>query len=138
MMNMESILNEISDRLIKTGEALNQKLPENNAFLIYETIQFIEKNAKDIEDKDVIFMSYFLRVFFRDVWTNIAVESSYRVDDNISREVLKKIGIEFKFLGECIKNKNYSECYKAYTRLIFSFLQTIRKIRDKEVAIMEV
>ncbi len=79
----DKAIQKISDHLKETGESI-KKCPEDYAVNLRDCIKKIEELIQESENWHLIYLSYFLNSYIEDVWSNIAVDSSYRdeIDDN--------------------------------------------------------
>ena len=130
-MNDVSI-QQISDLLEETGELIKE-CPEDNAVKLVDCIKKIEELIQESGSRNLIYLSYFLNSYIKDVWSNIAVDSSYRdeIDDEDVKEILLKIGDEFSKIGKHLKEEDYYGCYDSYVNLVCNYLDDVACIKEQ-------
>lgn len=130
-MNDVSI-QQISDLLEETGESI-KKCPEDNAVKLMDCIKRIEGLIQESESRNLVYLSYFLNSYIKDVWSNIAVDSSYRdeIDDDDVKEILLKIGDEFSEMSKHLKKEDYYGCYDSYVNLVCNYLDDVARIKEE-------
>lgn len=123
---------ELADILKETGELLRGS-PEEQAVVARQSVRRIEELTKDSDNRHLIHLSYFLSVYVNDVWSNFAVDSSYReeIKDEDVRRVLSRIGDEFIKIGEYLIAEDYYGCYNVYVNLVYDYLKDIKYIQER-------
>lgn len=126
-------LENVTKRLRDAGEQVKQK-PEDKAI---ELRSFIKNDlntiSKDLNDNNIIFISYFLNTYMEDVWSNFAVDSSYRpeITDDDVKEILASIGSKIIELADGIEAEDYYMCYTSLIGLVCEYLDQVNKIKRK-------
>ena len=114
------------------GKNLKDEKSENAALLI-KFIQKLERISKELNDRDLIFISYFLNTLIEDIWSNIAVDSSYReeVSDDEKDLFLSGLGEQIEKLAISIKEKDFSKCHETCGDMIEGYLKVVEVFETK-------
>lgn len=123
-------LEEVSKILIEVGKLVEQR-PEENSVELRQIIKNIEAPIQETGNRHLIFLSYFLSFFIEDVWSNVAMDATYKISDRDIRAILSSIGANLVKIGEDLERKKYYECYEDYTNLLNIYLNDIGTIREK-------
>lgn len=123
---------ELADILKETGELL-RKSPEEEAIVLRQNIRRIEKLSEKSDNRHLVYLSYFLSLYVDDVWSNIAMDSSYRgeIKDEDVRRVLSRMGDEFVKIGEHLIAEDYDGCYNVYVNLVYSYLEAVKYMKRR-------
>lgn len=123
---------KIADILKETGELL-RKSPEGQAIVARQSIGKIEGLSKESDNPHLIYLSYFLDLYVDDVWSNFAVDSSYReeIKDEDVIIVLSRMGDGFVKIGEYLIAEDYHGCYNVYVKLVYGYLEYIKYIQKR-------
>ena len=86
-----------------------------------------------MQDKDLIFFSYFFNIFIDDIWSNIAVDSSYReeISDEEKDLFLSGLGEKIEKLAISIQDNNFSKCHSICADMIEAYLKVIEQFERK-------
>jgi len=124
------IAKEIADILKETGELI-RKSPEEEAIVLRQNIRKIEKLSEESDNRHLVYLSYFLGLYVDDVWSNFAVDSSYRgeIQDEDVRRVISQIGNELIRIGKCLMTEDYYGCYNGYLDLVYIYLKDVENIK---------
>lgn len=126
----QSPLVDISQTLVNIGEGLYFK-PADNANKLRKGLQKIEHLSKSMEDKDIEFMTYFLQCFIdQDVWNNLAMRSSQRLEDEIIDDIMQTIGSHFVEIGKRVREKEFYGCYEEYVKMVHDYESQYAEIKE--------
>lgn len=122
--------------IIKNMEIVGKKLKENppeNAALLRDFIRELRKCSAQSHDKDLIFLSYFFNSFIEDVWSNIAVDSSYReeISDEDKDVFLSRLGERIESLSVHLDNKDFTKCHETCVDMIDDYLKVVDEFETK-------
>lgn len=123
---------EIIREMETIGKNLKDEKSENVALLI-KFIPKLEKKSKELRDRDLIFISYFLNTLIEDIWSNIAVDSSYReeISDDEKDRFLSDFGENIENLAVSIKEKDFSKCHETCGDMIVNYLEVVEVFERK-------
>ena len=123
-------INKVSKILEEVGEMV-RKDPEGNTLKLREGVKEIEIILQNAKNRHLMFLSYFLGFFIEDVWSNIAMDSSFKIDDKDVTDILYSIGTVFINIGKHLEQERYYECYDNYVSLFYDYLSFIESIKEK-------
>jgi len=114
------------------GKNLKDETSENAALLI-KFIQKLERISKELYDRDLIFISYFLNTLIEDIWSNIAVDSSYReeISDDEKDIFLSGLGEQIEKLAISITENDFSKCHETCGDMIEGYLKVVEVFETK-------
>lgn len=122
----------VGELLSAVGEGLERR-PAENAANLRRGINRLKEFAEQSGDADDGFVAFFLKAFVVDVWDNIAMAPSQRIDDEDIEAVLRMIGEHFNTIGDKIQEDKYAACYEDYVALLEEYrehIETIKANRD--------
>lgn len=120
----------IGELLVAVGAGLERR-PAENAANLRQGIDKLEELAAQSGDADDAFVTFFLKSFVVDVWDNIAMAPSQRIDDDDIEAVLRTIGEHFNTIGRKIQENEYAACYADYVALLEEYREHIETIKAK-------
>jgi len=123
-------VDKVSEILKEVGKLVEQS-PEENTVKLRRSIKDIQTLTQESGNKHLIFLSYFLGVFIEDVWSNIAMDASYKISDEDIGNILSYIGTNFIRIGENIERREYYKCYNDYINLLHKYLDDIKRLKAK-------
>jgi len=123
-------IDEVSKILKEAGKLVVQK-PEENTAELRQSVRSIEILVQESGNKHLLFLSYFLSFFIEDVWSNIAMDASYKISDDDIGSILSCIGTDFIKIGENLERREYYRCYDDYVNLLHTYFNSIKTIKGK-------
>ena len=123
-------INKVSKILEEVGKMV-RKDPEENTLQLRKGIKEIEIILQNSKNKHLIFLSYFLGFFIEDVWSNVAMDSSFKINDEDIKDILYSVGGVFINISKHLKQEMYYECYDNYVNLLYNYLNLIESIKEK-------
>ena len=123
---------QLAHILEETGELIKTN-PEEHTVALRNSVKKIQQLTEKCEDPHLTYLSCFLSLYIDDVWSNIAVDSSYRdeIKDDDVRKILSQVGDEFAKLGEHLVKEDYHSCYDSYVRLVYRYLENVEHIKKR-------
>lgn len=123
-------VDNVSKSLKEVGELVKQR-PEEYTIELRQSVKNIETLAQESDNKHLTFLSYFLSVFIEDVWSNIAMDATYKISDVDIRRILSYIGTILIEIGGNLERREYYRCYDNYVHLLHDYLDDVKTINAK-------
>ena len=123
-------VDNVSRILKEVGELVRQR-PEEYTIELRQGVRNIETLVQESENKHLTFLSYFLGVFIEDVWSNVAMDATYKISDEHIRSILSYIGTIFIEIGGNLERREYYKCYDNYVLLLHKYLDDIKTVNAK-------
>lgn len=135
--NIEYDHNEeaIGKLMIGIGEILDSidKEPSDELSILHENQESISRLSQQENLADLQFLNFFLEKFVNDLWDNIAMTSSKKIQDEYIVDVLQDLAPYFKSIGSQIIDGEYDDCYEEYVGLIDSYFNKVNNVEFQEI-----
>jgi hypothetical protein len=122
------LLQEISDVLKDIDDE-----PSDELSMLHDNLEKVSECVQDEGVADLRYLDFFFNNFIKELWDNIAMTSSKKIDDDYIIDMLRAIAPYFENISDHIRTKEYDKCYQEYVGIVEVYFTKINSVGFQEI-----